>query len=65
MTHRMHEVKDSYDQLGVVALAFRPKTTGEAEARDSLLVPGQNLVYTISSRTARAMWRDPISKTKQ
>jgi hypothetical protein len=45
---------------GVVAHAFRPSTreaeTGEFEA---------SLVYKVSSRTARAIQRNPVSKNKQ
>jgi hypothetical protein len=41
-------------RLGMVAYAFNP-STWEAEA---------SLVYTVSSRTARATKRNPVSKNK-
>jgi hypothetical protein len=47
---------------GVVAHAFNPSTR-EAEAGESLEFEA-SLVYKVSSRTARAIQRNPVSKPK-
>jgi hypothetical protein len=47
----------------VVAHAFNP-STGEAEA-GGFLIFEDSLVYKVSSRTARAMQRNPVSKKKK
>jgi hypothetical protein len=47
----------------VVAHAFNPSTR-EAEAGGSLEFEA-SLVYKVSSRTARAIQRNPVSKNKQ
>jgi hypothetical protein len=48
---------------GVVAHAFNP-STWEAEAGE-FLSSGLALVYRVSSRTARATQRNPVSKKKK
>jgi hypothetical protein len=51
-------------QPGVVAHAFNP-STWEAEAGRFLsLRPAWSTVYTVSSRTARATQRNPVSKNQ-
>jgi hypothetical protein len=50
-------------QPGVVAHAFNPSTR-EAEAGGSLEFEA-SLVYKVSSRTARAIQRNPVSKNQK
>jgi hypothetical protein len=49
-------------KLGVVAHAFNP-STWEADRRISEFEV--SLVYTVSSRTARAIQRNPVSKNQK
>jgi hypothetical protein len=51
-------------QRGMVAHAFNP-STWEAEAGGFLSLRPVCLIYKVSSRTARAIQRNPVSKTKK
>jgi hypothetical protein len=57
-----HFLKDR-DELGVVANAFNPSTL-EAEA-GGFLSSEASLVYRVSSWTARATQRNPVSKREE
>jgi hypothetical protein len=57
------KLKKEWPQPGVVAHAFNPSTR-EAEA-GGFLSSEVSLVYRVSSRTARAIERNHVSKNKQ
>jgi hypothetical protein len=51
---------------GVVAHSFKPSTReAEAEAGGFLSLRSVSLVYKVSSRTARAIQRNPVSKKQK
>jgi hypothetical protein len=51
-------------KAGVVVHTFNPSTQ-EAEAGRQISEFEASLVYRVSSRTARAIQRNPVSKTQQ
>jgi hypothetical protein len=57
--------KNSTRKLGVVSHAFNPSTDTEAGGFLSSLSIQASLVYKVSSRTARAIQRNPVSKNKK
>jgi hypothetical protein len=57
--------KNESSSLGIVAHTFNP-STWEAEAGESLSSEFEaSLVYRVSYRTARAIQRNPVSKTNK
>jgi hypothetical protein len=63
VNHEMFKNKNTFCSQAVVAHAFNPSTL-EAEGR-WISEFEDSLVYKVSSRTARATQRNPVSKNKQ
>jgi hypothetical protein len=57
-----HEIRSNLVKPGVVVHAFNP-STWEAEAGEYEFEA--SLVYRVSSRTARAIQRNPVSKNQK
>jgi hypothetical protein len=60
---KQNKFKNASSEPGVVAHAFNPSTQ-EAEA-GGFLSSEASLVYKMSSRTARATQRNPVSKNQK